>query len=65
MDNPAEKTVRRSPLAWVLVVEDFDDVMEEGGLGSLDVGGTCDLVGEGLVRCGTVVGGTTGGDKYA
>jgi hypothetical protein len=42
VDNPAEKTVRRSPLAWVLVVEDFDDVMEEGGLGSLDVGGTCD-----------------------
>jgi hypothetical protein len=37
-----EKVARRSPLVWVLVVEDFDDVVEEEGLGSLGVGGTYD-----------------------
>jgi hypothetical protein len=41
-------------------VEDFDDAVEEGGLGSLDDDGTSDWVGEGSARCGMVAGGSGG-----
>jgi hypothetical protein len=41
-------------------VDDFDDAVEEGGLGSLDDNGTSDCVGEGSARCGMVAGGSAG-----
>jgi hypothetical protein len=45
-------------------VEDLDDAVAEGGLGTLDDDGTSGWVSAGSAHCGMVAGGIAGGDKY-
>jgi hypothetical protein len=48
----------------VFDVEDFDDAVEEEGIGPLDDDGTSGWVGERSARCGMIAAGSAEGDKY-